>query len=253
MDGITSELAERLKLLADKYENKDFLNADPSQFMHRFSTIQDQEIAAFITAQLSFGRRELFIAKLNLMFEACGPSPAEWIISGTYKDFFCEGTKKFYRFYSHDDMKILCTVLAGILNEYTSLGNAVKSKFSEIQKEDNPLSLVSALISLFPECKCVSQNPKSACKRLHMFLRWMVRRNSAVDLGLWNWVSPELLLIPLDVHVMQESQKMGLLPPKCTASAKTAFILTGKMNAIFHNDPCRADYALFSLGVDTES
>lgn len=253
MDGITPELAERLKQLADKYENKNFLNADPSQFMHRFSKIQDQEIAAFITAQLSFGRRELFIAKLNLMFASCVSSPAEWIISGAYKDFFCEGTKKFYRFYSHDDMKILCTTLAGILKQYGSLGNAVKSKFSEKMQDDSPFSLVSALISLFPECKCVSQNPKSACKRLHMFLRWMVRRNSAVDLGLWDWVSPELLLIPLDVHVMQESQKMGLLPTKCTASAKTAFILTRKMNAIFHNDPCRADYALFGLGVDSEN
>ena len=79
----------------------------------------------------------------------------------------------------------------------------------------------------------------------------MVRQNSPVDLGLWKWYPQADLLIPLDVHVMQETQKLGLLPPKATASRKTAIQLTKQMEQFFPGDPARADYALFGLGVDT--
>ena len=85
-----------------------------------------------------------------------------------------------------------------------------------------------------------------------MFLRWMVRKNSPVDLGLWDWYSPQKLLIPLDTHVMQEAIKIGILDEKSTASRKTARILTNEMERIFPEDPVRADYALFGLGIDTE-
>ena len=83
-----------------------------------------------------------------------------------------------------------------------------------------------------------------------MFLRWMVRQDSPIDLGLWKWASPADLLIPLDVHVMQEAAKLGLIPEKATASRKTAELLTSALNEVFPNDPCRGDFALFGLGVD---
>ena len=83
-----------------------------------------------------------------------------------------------------------------------------------------------------------------------MFLRWMVRQNSPVDLGIWNWYPQSELLIPLDVHVMQEGIRLGLLPKNATASKKTAEILTKKMAEIFPGDPVRGDFALFGLGVD---
>ena len=83
-----------------------------------------------------------------------------------------------------------------------------------------------------------------------MFLRWMVRTGSPVDLGLWTWYPASSLLIPLDTHVMQEAQKLGLLPQKSTASRKTAILLTKKMEEIFPGDPARGDYALFGLGID---
>ncbi len=83
-----------------------------------------------------------------------------------------------------------------------------------------------------------------------MFLRWMVRRDSPVDLGLWKWADPASLLIPLDTHVMQEAAKLGLIPPASTASRKTAELLTAALNEAFPGDPCRGDFALFGLGVD---
>ena len=112
--------------------------------------------------------------------------------------------------------------------------------------EDLPLLIAEA----FPKSAIVPKGKSSANKRVHMFLRWMVRRDSPVDLGLWTWADPAELLIPLDVHVMQEAAKLGLIGQKATASRKTAEELTAALCEAFPADPCRGDYALFGLGVD---
>jgi len=202
-----------------------------------------------------------------------GASFADWLATGGYKNFFPKSQKKFYRFFSYADMAALCGRLARIVEEHGSLGAAVRARYGLANNCGNAksdgatknegaaaplglatvppeLQLVSALISLFPGVKCVSQNPKGACKKLHMFLRWMVRRGSPVDLGLWDWASAADLLIPLDTHVLQESARLGLIAPNAAASAKTAIELTQKMATAFPGDPARADYALFGLGVD---
>ena len=268
---LVKETSALLKTLADKYEKASFMDADPSRFLRRYSKPRDQELAAFVVSQLSFGQREQFIAKLDAMFDAAdgwalssgnggkpktrGASFADWLTSGGYKKFFQKSQKKFYRFFSYADMADLCGRLAQIVEERGSLGAAVRARYgladaSGIATVPSELRLVTALISLFPGVKCVSQNPKGACKKLHMFLRWMVRRGSPVDLGLWEWADPADLLIPLDTHVLQESARLGLIAPNATASAKTAIELTQKMAQVFPEDPARADFALFGLGVD---
>ena len=100
------------------------------------------------------------------------------------------------------------------------------------------------------ETKIVPKGKNSANKRIHMFLRWMCRQNSPVDIGLWPWYPAEKLLIPLDVHVMQEGVKLGLLSENAHADRKTALALTKQMEEVFPSDPARADFALFGLGVD---
>lgn len=268
---LDNNLAALLRSLADKYETVSFMDGDPSQFLRRYSQPRDQELAAFVVSTLSFGQREQFIAKLNAMFAAAddwargnackpktgGASFADWLATGGYKKFFPKSQKKFYRFFSYADMAALCGRLARIVEEHGSLGAAVRARYgladaSGIATVPSELRLVTALISLFPGVKCVSQNPKGACKKLHMFLRWMVRRGSPVDLGLWDWASAADLLIPLDTHVLQESARLGLIAPNAAASAKTAIELTQKMAQVFPGDPARADYALFGLGVDGE-
>lgn len=270
---LDNNLAALLRSLADKYETASFMDSDPSQFLRRYSQPRDQELAAFVVSQLSFGQREQFIAKLDAMFDAAdgwalssgnggkpktrGASFADWLTSGGYKKFFPKSQKKFYRFFSYADMAALCSRLAQIVEERGSLGAAVRARYG-LEKPcgvggpslPQELRLVTALISLFPDVKCVSQNPKGACKKLHMFLRWMVRRGSPVDLGLWEWADPADLLIPLDTHVLQESARLGLIAPNAAASAKTAIDLTQKMVQVFPDDPARADFALFGLGVD---
>ena len=101
----------------------------------------------------------------------------------------------------------------------------------------------------FEKSSIVPKGKNCANKRVHMFLRWMVRQNSPVDLGLWKWFNSCDLIIPLDTHVLQEAAKLGLIPEKSTASLKTAKLITEKLKGIWADDPCKGDFALFGLGI----
>ena len=244
MIKVKKGVISKLQMLADKYEVAAFCDEDPSQFLHWYEpsagngTIADVEAASFIAAMLAFGSRKQFIPKikqiLTLADTSCG-SISKWLSSGAYKKDFRAGTAKFYRFYSFDDMQVFFGELAAILKDFGSLGEYFKNR---------------DLSTIFPKSAIVPKGRSSANKRIHMFLRWMVRRNSPVDLGLWTWADPASLIIPLDTHVMQEAVKLGLIPPTSAASRKTAERLTAALAQAFPGDPCRGDFALFGLGVD---
>ncbi len=243
--------------LADKYETASFCDEDPSQFLcwyKKSSGIADIETASFLAAMLAFGSRTQFIPKIKLVLQIADKTSGSitaWLKSGAYKKDFPKGVKKFYRFYSYDDMHIFFDELAAILKTSKSLGQYFKTRWQEASAKQPAPHLSDIISQSFPKSRLVPKGRTSANKRIHMFLRWMVRQNSPVDLGLWKWYPQADLLIPLDVHVMQEAQKLGLLPPKATASRKTAIQLTKQMEQFFPGDPARADYALFGLGVDT--
>ena len=273
---MTKELAAKLRTLADKYEVASFCDEDPSQFLRWYEpaagrgTIADVEAASFIAAMLAFGNRKQFIPKIREILQTSDRSLgsiSSWLRTGSFrKDFPC-GEKKFYRFYSYDDMQVFFGELAEILNQSETLGEYFRMK-GEVSPSlqhasqssatpsnggyprNAPVVLFEIIASSFPKSAIVPKGRTSANKRIHMFLRWMVRQNSPVDLGLWQWAEPSALLIPLDVHVMQEAAKLGLIPEKATASRKTAELLTSALNEVFPGDPCRGDFALFGLGVD---
>ena len=245
------ELKSNLISLANKYEVASFCDEDPSQFLRWYKKdTTNIELASFIAAMLAFGSRSQFIPKIKQILQTADESSGSisaWLKNGAYKKDFPTGTKKFYRFYSYNDMHIFFDELANIIKNYNSLGNCFHEQW---KKSAGDYHLADIISQSFPKSRLVPKGKNSANKRIHMFLRWMVRQNSLVDLGLWTWYSAKDLLIPLDVHVMQESQKLGLLPENATASRKTAITLTNLMNQIFPDDPARMDFALFGLGVN---
>ena len=250
-------LKKLLVSLANKYEVASFCNDDPSQFLcwYKKSTA-DIEAASFIAAMLAFGSRTQFIPKIKQILEAADKasgSISAWLKTGAYQKDFPKGSKKFYRFYSYDDMQIFFDELAAILTASKTMGEYFKTRWKEASTKQPAPHLSDIIGQSFPKSRIVPKGRSSANKRIHMFLRWMVRQNSPVDLGLWKWYPQADLLIPLDVHVMQEAQKLGLLPANATASRKTAITLTKKMEEIFPDDPARADFALFGLGVAPNS
>lgn len=239
---------EHLVLLADKYETISFCDDDPSQFLRHYKKSADTELISFIAAMLSFGSRKQFIPKINFITELADSRGGIflWIKNDFFKNDFRCGSEKFYRFYSFDDMQILFSELSQILKSEKTLG-----EYFKIKHEESPLIPLCDLISLeFQKSKIVPKGKTSAKKRINMFLRWMVRKNSSVDLGLWQWYNQKNLLIPLDVHVMEEAVKLNLIDADSKPNRKTAEKLTNAMNEIFPDDPVRADFALFGLGVD---
>lgn len=252
--AITPELKLKLQTLADKYETSSFCNEDPSQFLRWYpvSKTADVECASFIAAMIAFGNRKQFIPKIRLILETADKtsgSITKWLLSGAKN--FPHGQQKFYRFYSYDDLHNLFGELAQILNKAPTLGDFFSRMIKE-SKTPTP-ALHSLVADAFPTSAIVPKGKASANKRVHMFLRWMVRKNSCVDLGLWDWYSPERLIMPLDVHVMEEGKKLGLLPDNAKPTYKTALLLTEQMSDIFKGDPVRADFALFGLGVDSKT
>lgn len=262
--AMTEELKKTLQELADKYEVASFCDQDPSQFLRWYSEPEfvrgDVEAASFLAAMLAFGSRKQFIPKIRSVLEkadsSCG-SFSRWLCSRAFEKDFPHGSEKFYRFYSYDDMQSFFGEMADILSGQgdarkcglnmgtTSFGEYFHKKW----KADERLHLADIISQSFPKSKIVPKGSSSANKRIHMFLRWMVRRNSPVDLGLWTWYSPANLLIPLDVHVMQEAARLDLLPSNAPASHRTALLLTEELAQVFPGDPCRADFSLFGLGV----
>lgn len=247
-------LKQKLSSLAEKYETSDFIQYDPSLFMHKYSNPLDQETAAFISSILAFGKRELFMKKLQYLFGLASNSPYSWIKEKKYQKDLPYTDVKFYRFYSYIDIQTTFNALSSILNQDNSLSNYFNKRYMSVT-EPTPLSLVQLFIDAFPNCKCIPQTSSSACKRINMFLRWMVRTNSPVDLGIWTWYSPKNLLIPLDIHVLQESVTLGLLSKTASnklpsANSKACILLTNQMKDIWPEDPCKADFALFGLGIN---
>jgi len=251
--------------LADKYEVSSFCEGDPSYFLRWYplSKKADVETASFIAAMLSFGSRKQFVPKIKLILETADKT------SGSITKWICEGcprfknltdgnsggcrdgvsgsfneSDKFYRFYSYKDMADLFGALKNILTKEKTLGEYFRKEY---EKTGNDLALIIG--GAFKDAKIVPKGKNSANKRIHMFLRWMVRKNSPVDLGLWDWYGQEKLIIPLDVHVMQVAESLGFLDKKDKPSYKTAVKLTQKMEKYFPKDPARADFALFGSGV----
>jgi len=276
--NISDQLKVKLRELADRYEVASFTEEDPSQFLRWYrpeegrGTVADVEAASFIAAMLAFGSRKQFIPKIREILETSDRSLGsitEWLKQGKYTSDFPRGAAKFYRFYSYDDMQVFFEELGDILKEDGSLGEFVKAKMydggvtgvspvrrgserprSGLERGEGFPLLHEILSSSFPKSAIVPKGRSSANKRIHMFLRWMVRRGSPVDLGIWGWADPASLLIPLDVHVMQEAAKLGLIAEGAVASRKTAECLTAALAEVFPGDPCRGDFALFGLGVD---
>ena len=242
-----TELKQRIATLAAKYETADFLAADPSSFMHRVSGDSNQEAMAFVASCLSYGSRKQFFPKIQFLLDHSEGDMDRWIRSGEWCDDIADSADCYYRLYTCHDMHCLLDAYATMLNEHGSMKEYVRHNAT------TGLEAVAAICHYFAShkaSKTVPKNTASACKRVCMFLRWMVRSGSPVDLGLWaDIIDRRTLIMPLDTHVVQEARRMQLIQSS-TASMSTARRLTDAMLEVFPDDPLKGDFALFGLGVD---
>jgi uncharacterized protein (TIGR02757 family) len=237
------------------YNQPAFIASDPISVPHQFTKKEDIEIAAFLTATLSWGTRTSIIKNANDLLDRMGGSPYEFIMH--YKENELTVFSDFaHRTFNSDDC--IC-YMQGLKNIYRK-GRGFEYLFTENMKgkSSSPMNAISNVRKLFfkqthlPRTEKHFANPEigSAAKRLNMFLRWMVRDDGrGVDFGLWKNISPSKLLCPLDVHSGNAARKLDLLTRKVN-DRRSAEELTNALKLYDPNDPAKYDFALFGLGVN---
>lgn len=246
---MNEQLKEQLRGWAKKYNTVAFIQDDPVQFPHRYKEKRDIEVSAFLTAWISYGRRELILRKAGELHSRMDPSPYRWIMSEGYNrlpETVAEAGQRdtFYRFYTYTDLRQLCARLKEIYETYDSLEDALDVG------HPTPIANIQHLFAGIQGIPVLTGT--SACKRLAMFLRWMVRKDGIVDLGIWEtWIQSHQLIIPLDTHVHQLSLQLRLTTQKA-GTLRTALEITEALKKVFPDDPCLGDFALFGYDINRE-
>lgn len=246
------QLKEFLDEKVAKYNNIDFITSDPVQIPHLFTLKEDAEIAGFLAATIAWGNRKMVINNCNKMMALMGNSPYDFVMS--HKPHQLETLENFvHRTFNGGDFT---TFIRGLRHIYANHGG-LETVFKENQKEGYLHYAINQLKQKFFEIEHQQRTQKhiadplrnSAAKRIHLFLRWMVRNDSAgVDFGLWKSISPAVLSCPLDVHSGNVGRKLGLITRK-QDDIKALNELDTKLRELDPADPVKYDYALFGLGV----
>lgn len=243
-----------LDLLVNKYENEDFIKDDPIQFIHKCKNKEDAELCGFIASLFAYGNRKVFINKLDDLFKRTDYDISNYIKNGDFKNL--KGIE--YRFSKDYDIIPIFDILHRLYNESKGLEELFAYSFIKDRGEDYDRYLQKVVDYFYSRApKGAGQgfyhmipNPHNggAMKRMNMFLRWMVRK-SCVDIGIWTFMKPSDLYIPLDVHVAKQSREMGLLTRKSN-DYKAVRELTFKLKDFCPDDPIKYDFAMFAFGVE---
>jgi len=257
-------LRERLDQLVATLDFR-HLTPDPLELPHRYTLAADQEVAAILAAAFAYGRADIVVRNVGSVLDRMGPSPAAYLLDGFSAR---DASRRFagfaHRFHKAGDLVALLAAVAGTLRQNGSLG-ALFEALDDPALPDIATTLgrfADALVERAGATRGISldesaeralrylvSSPRdgSACKRMNLFLRWMVRRGSP-DLGLWTFVDPARLVMPLDTHVHRIATFLGLTESR-TANWKTARQLTDRLSVFDPADPVRYDFAICRLGI----
>lgn len=247
--------AKDLKVFLDrnviKYNTPAFIEFDPISVPHRFSKKQDIEIAGFFAAIFSWGNRTTIIKKSLELIKRMDNSPFDFILN--HKEKNLEQLKGFkHRTFTEDDLLYFIMFLQYHYKENNTLESAFISSTGSCM-EDVLAKFKQRFFSFEhmrrTEKHISSPAQGSTCKRLNMFLRWMVRKDSnSVDFGIWKKIDQSNLICPIDLHVARVAKKLGLLKRK-QVDWLAAVELTNELKKFDSTDPVKYDFALFNLGI----
>lgn len=248
----TAELKDFLDQKVVQYHNPVFIESDPIQVPHLFSKKEDIEIAGFLTAIISWGNRKMIIKNALGMMERFDNSPHDFIMNHSENDL--KNVDGFvHRTFNAIDLQCFVKALQYIYTNHEGLESVLSIKKGATDYAQS-ISDFKQLFFEIPHAvrtqKHISDPGKnSAAKRINMFLRWMVRSNSAgVDFGIWKNHDPKHLSCPLDVHSGNVARKLGILQRKQN-DWKAVYELDTSLRAFDTDDPVKYDFALFGLGV----
>ncbi|WP_410220648.1 TIGR02757 family protein [Pedobacter sp.] len=280
-----TDLKDFLDAKVLQYNQPGFIANDPVSIPHQYKLKQDIEIAAFFAAILAWGQRKTIINKCNELFSRMDNQPYQFILNHSDSDLKALLGFK-HRTFNDTDLLYFVEFLKQHYQKFLSLEDAflpIKSEFNfaylDIEADNEEFTFSS---SACMQNKLIKQNltieaalnhfrqyffslpdfprrtikhissplQKSTCKRLNMFLRWMVRKdNCGVDFGIWHNIDTSILICPCDVHVDRVARNLGLINRKQT-DWQTAVQLTNKLKEFDVADPVKYDFALFGIGVE---
>lgn len=250
------DLKEFLDEKVTLYNTRDFIELDPISIPHQFSKKQDIEIAGFFAATLAWGQRVTVINKCKELLQLMDNAPHDFLVHHTCSDL--KAFEKFkHRTFNATDALYFVESLSQYYKKHDSLEQAFLSNHppaSDLTIEAGLMNFHDVFFGLpdYPKrtVKHVSTPArKSACKRLCMYLRWMVRQDDkGVDFGIWKNLSPAHLVCPCDVHVERVGRKLKLIKSK-QLNWQTALELTSNLRTLDPLDPVKYDFALFGLGI----
>lgn len=250
----TSMDAAYLEALYDRYNRRPLVAGDPLVFVHRYRGSGDREVVGLLSAALAYGRVKQIQASVERVLERLGPRPADFLcacgaggLRGLLGDFR-------HRFHRGEDVEALLAAVGRVRREHGSLERCFLQGYSADHQDVAPA--LSHLVGELGRAGCggnhLVSDPAggSACKRMNLFLRWMVRRDR-VDGGRWAaWLAPKLL-VPLDTHMHRISMRLGLTRRK-SADLRTAREVTAAFARLAPDDPVRYDWALTRVGMAGE-
>ena len=254
-----TNLTRQLEALYLKYNRAEYIGSDPLIFVFDYDSNGDKEVVAFLATCLAYGRVAQIQASLRRLLSVMGASPKNFILSFTKKNRkLFTGFK--HRFNDEYDIILLIEAMQIMLKEFGTIENCMLNFYSP--SDENVLPALSGFCDylyahinsnpLLSQNKAVryllpSPAAKSPCKRLNMFLRWVVR-DDEVDTGLWKGLPASKLIIPMDTHLARLTRIIGFHDKK-TVNLKTAVEVTARFAEICPEDPVKYDFCLSRVGI----
>ena len=250
VNGFNKELKDLLEHKFNLYNSTNFIIEDPISIPHAYDQKEDIEIISFLLSIISWGNRKSIIKSGNKLTEILGSSPIDFIMR--FKERDLKKIDFVHRTFNKFDLIYFLKSLKNIYKNHDGLENVFSKNLNDEFMYNNISNFRKIFFSLYHEKRTEKHisNPKknSACKRINMFLRWMVRNDGVVDFGIWKKIKPSMLSCPLDVHTGNIGRKLNLISRKQN-DLKTVLELDKKLRLFDKNDPVKYDYALFGMGV----
>ncbi|MBD5295236.1 MAG: TIGR02757 family protein [Bacteroides sp.] len=253
MDMNDNEIKELLDAEAERINTPAFIADDPVQFPRRFERQEDVEIVALLSAIIAWGNRKMICRDAEKILDIMGDHPADFVRDGAYEDL--DPKMNLHRTFFVSNFQHLLRGLREIYRKYPNL-DAFSESIHAGETEAPAWHLVGAMNEIIADANGGLRDPRSlpqnlkttALKRINMMLRWLVRDDGIVDMGLWKSIPKSKLFIPLDVHVGNTARELGLISRKAN-DRTTVDLLTNRLREWRPDDPCIYDYALFGIGM----
>lgn len=247
-----TEIKDLLDLEAERINNPAFIENDPVQFPRRFDSLRDIEIVSFLSAIIAWGNRKMICRDAERMLAIMGDHPYDYVMDENYENL--DPDINIHRTFFARNFRHFLRGLRSIYKNHSSIDSFAGSL--RISDDEFPAwKLVGAMNKVMEETngnidsRSLPQNlDSSALKRINMALRWLVRDDGIVDMGVWQSIPKSKLYIPLDIHVGNTARELGLITRKAN-DRKSVVELTSTLRKFRPDDPCIYDYALFGIGM----